>query len=211
MPLSDAQIARYSRQIIVPRMGGRAQERLLGSRALLIAAYDDVAEPLAYLVGAGVGEIDLCVPGCDSDLKPLCDRMRDLNSDSTVTYGTSAQVPDVALIIAGSAAVVEFSAAESSRIGAVVIARLDTPEKIAILPSPPPCIACAGVGLLARFGARSVNAGFVGMLAAAEALKLLAGYEPPASASLIEFSGYETRAGALAAASNARCACASRK
>jgi molybdopterin/thiamine biosynthesis adenylyltransferase len=211
MPLSDAQIARYSRQIIVPEMGGRAQERLLGSRALLIAPYDDVAEPLAYLVGAGVGEIDLCVPGCDSDLKPLCDRMRDLNSDSTVTYGASAQVPDFALIIAGSTAVVEFTAAESSRIGAAVLARLDTPEKIAILPSPPPCIACAGADLLARFGARSTNAGFVAMLAAAEAIKLLAGYKPPASPSLVEFSGYETRTRTLAASASGRCACADRK
>jgi hypothetical protein len=207
MPLSDAQIARYSRQIIVPKMGGRAQERLLGSRALLICAYDDVAEPLAYLVGAGVGEIDLCVPGSDRDLKPLCDRMRDLNSDSTVTYGSIAQVPDVALILAGTAAVVEFSAAESPHLGAAVVARLDAPERIAILPSPPPCIACADAKLLGRFAKRGEHAQFVAMLAAAEALKLLAGYEPPARASLIEFSGYETTTRALARVA-ARCACA---
>lgn len=197
MPLNDAQIARYSRQIIVPRMGGRAQERLLGSRALLVAGYEDVAEPLAYLVGAGVGEVDLCVPDSDRDLKPLCDRMRDLNSDSTVTYGSTAQVPDLALILVGNSVVLEFTVAESSRLGAAVMARLDAPVKIAILPSPPPCVACADADLLTRFATRSEHAGFAAMLATAEALKLLAGYEPPASASLIEFHGYETRTKAL--------------
>ena len=41
MPLTNEQIARYSRQIIIPRMGGRAQERLLSSRLVIIAAYEE--------------------------------------------------------------------------------------------------------------------------------------------------------------------------
>ena len=212
MPLSDAQIARYSRQIVVPKMGGRAQERLLGSRALLVAAYEDVGEPLAYLVGAGVGEIDLCVPDSERDLKPLCDRMRDLNSDSTVTYGSTAQAPDLALVLVGNSVVLEFTVAESSRLGIAVIARLDAAEKIAILPSPPPCIVCADASLLGRFAGRSEHAGFAAMLATAEALKLLAGYEPPANASLIEFRGYETHTRALRQSDKSpRCACARKR
>ena len=55
MSLTNDQIARYSRQIIIPKMGGHAQERLLGSRVVLISSRDDLEEPLAYLVGAGVG------------------------------------------------------------------------------------------------------------------------------------------------------------
>ena len=57
MTLTDAQIDRYSRQIIVPRIGGRGQERLLAARILLAGDARDIEAPLAYLVGAGVGAI----------------------------------------------------------------------------------------------------------------------------------------------------------
>ena len=57
MSLTDAQIDRYSRQIIVPRIGGRGQERLLAARMLLVGDARDIEAPLAYLVGAGVGTI----------------------------------------------------------------------------------------------------------------------------------------------------------
>jgi hypothetical protein len=48
MPLTNEQITRYSRQIIVPKMGGHAQERLLSSRIVVIAAPENLEEPLAY-------------------------------------------------------------------------------------------------------------------------------------------------------------------
>jgi len=59
MSLTDAQIDRYSRQIIVPHIGGRGQERLLAARILLCGDARDIEAPLAYLVGAGVGWISL--------------------------------------------------------------------------------------------------------------------------------------------------------
>ena len=57
MTLTDAQIDRYSRQIIVPRIGGRGQERILAARMLLVGDARDIEVPLAYLAGAGVGTI----------------------------------------------------------------------------------------------------------------------------------------------------------
>src|SRR6202158_1525796 len=84
MALTNRQIERYSLQIIVPDFGGIAQERLLAARVLLIANHADGDSVLAYLVGAGVGQIDL-----RSNLDPapsvaIIARMRDLNPDSTV-------------------------------------------------------------------------------------------------------------------------------
>ena len=57
--------------------------------------------PLVY-GGAGVGDIDLCVPGtADTRLRTLCESMRDLNPDSTVSYGSLAQVPDLVFALLG--------------------------------------------------------------------------------------------------------------
>lgn len=206
MPLTNDQIARYSRQIIIPTMGGHAQERLLGSRLVVIASREDLEDPLAYLVGAGVGDIDLCVPGCDdAQLRSLCDKMRDLNPDSTVSYGSLAQVPDLVFALLGSAEAVQFAAAEAPSAGAAVIARLDAPGKIALLPSPPPCIRCASGGFLDSFGARAEQAGFIAMLATTEVLKILAAPDA-AGASMLRFDGPRTIAEPVAS-SKAGCAC----
>ena len=54
--LTESQIDRYSRQIILPEVGGRGQKRLLESKVFVIgdgesAAYD-------YLVRAGIGFVE---------------------------------------------------------------------------------------------------------------------------------------------------------
>ena len=207
MPLSETQISRYSRQIIVPKMGGHAQERLLSSRMVLMGTLDDIAQPLAYLVGAGVGEIDLCAPDTsDADLRSLCDRMRDLNPDSTVSYGSVAQTPDLVLAMIGSAAIVEFATVEASTIGPAVVARLDSPGKIAILSSPPPCLRCARGNLLEAFGKRGDHEGFIAMIATTEALKILSAYNVSAAATLIKFDGYQT-ASEILQTSDSDCSC----
>jgi len=208
MPLTNDQIARYSRQLIIPKMGGQAQERLLSSRIVVISSREDLEQPLAYLVGAGVGDIDLCVPGTDdARLRSLCGRMRDLNPDSTVSYGSLAQVPDLVFALLGSAAVVKFAAAEAPGAGAAVVARLDAPGQIALLPSPPPCIRCAAGGLLDSFGERSARAEFMAMVATTEVLKILAAYDGNGAASLLSFDGARTIAEPLRSA-KADCACA---
>ena len=213
MPLTNDQIARYSRQIIIPNMGGRAQERLLSSRIVIIAAREDLEEPLAYLVGAGVGDIDLCVPGCDdASLRTLCDKMRDLNPDSTVSYGSLAQIPDLVFALLGNAEVVQFAAAEAPSAEAAVVARLDVPGAIAVMPSPPPCLRCASGGLLDAFGERSeragvIAAGVIAMMATTEVLKILAAYDTNAAASIIRFDGPQTISTPLLAV-KAGCDCA---
>ncbi|MCI4349863.1 MAG: ThiF family adenylyltransferase, partial [Thermoplasmata archaeon] len=59
MALGDAQVERYSRQIVLPEVGGRGQERLLAAR-IAVAGVGAAALTAVTLLGrAGVGAIDV--------------------------------------------------------------------------------------------------------------------------------------------------------
>jgi hypothetical protein len=187
MTLTDAQIDRYSRQIIVPRVGGRGQERLLAARIVLAGDARDIEAPLAYLVGAGVGTICVKAAGVIETIAA----MRELNPDVTVTDELKAPI-DLALMIIGSesARKIADGIAINRDVKSFVIARLGAPGKIVVIPD------AHGLPTLdPGFGLRSEAADFIAMLATAEAFKLIAGYEEnPSSAAIeIDFDGYETR------------------
>lgn len=55
--LSDAQIERYSRQLILPEIGAKGQERLLAGSIALAGDPGPNAAGLLYLAGAGVGRL----------------------------------------------------------------------------------------------------------------------------------------------------------
>jgi hypothetical protein len=61
--LSDAQIELYSRQILLPELGGRGQRRLLESSCLVYGAPRESEALATYLVGSGIGRIDLALRG----------------------------------------------------------------------------------------------------------------------------------------------------
>jgi hypothetical protein len=228
MVLTNRQIERYSRQIIVPDFGGIAQERLLAARILLIANHAHAVYVLAYLVGAGVGQIDL---RSNLDLDPsaaIIARMRDLNPDSTVrvanifasNLGEFGEL-DLALVLVDDGATLDQARAlfdpplhfAANRVAnfAIVLARLDQPARIAVIPRCPPCPRCASAGdLLAPVGERADNAGFIAALAALEAIKLLAHFDSAPKPTLIEFRGYESSARIISSTQSSSCACSTR-
>jgi hypothetical protein len=186
MALTDAQIDRYSRQIIVPRVGGRGQERLLAARILIAGDARDIEEPLAYLVGAGIGTI-----GVKSSEGQVA--FSEANPD--VSINTAEETPgdvDLALVIVGSEAArkIADAIARNRDVRSLVIARVDSPGRIAVII--PRATSGLDASMLAAVGARSEAAGFIALLAAAEAFKLLAGYDENPCAAIIEFEGYET-------------------
>jgi hypothetical protein len=216
--LTNRQIERYSRQIIVDKFGGVAQERLLTSRVLLIANYADAEAVLAYLVGAGVGNIDL---RSDLDIAArgtIIARMRDLNSDSAVVIGDAAADMniDLAIAIVGDDATLvraralcdrASNSADRPRFG-TVLARLDVPAKLAVIPSRPPCLQCANAGeLLAPVGPSADNAGFIAMLAVLESIKLLTQYAPAQKPTLLEFHDYQASMRTLDSVAGFACGC----
>jgi hypothetical protein len=166
MTLTDAQIDRYSRQIIVPRIGGRGQERILAARMLLVGDARDIEVPRAYLAGAGVGPI-----ATEADQSP----------------GRF----DLALAIIGTEAArtVAKEIVGDRDLQALIVARLDAPGRVAVVPH-----GCSvDASMLTAVGTRSEAAEFIAMLATAEAFKLLAGYQESPSPAIIEFDGYQTR------------------
>ena len=55
--LTDAQLDRYARHLILPEVGGAGQQKLLSSRALAVGAGGLGAPVLLYLAAAGVGAL----------------------------------------------------------------------------------------------------------------------------------------------------------
>ena len=59
MNLTDAQLDRYARHIVLREIGGEGQRRLLGAHVALVGAGGIGAPAVQYLAGAGVGRLTL--------------------------------------------------------------------------------------------------------------------------------------------------------
>lgn len=83
MPLSDDQIARYSRQIVLPDLGGRGQETLLASSVAIVGTAELGRTAAAYLSAAGVGRLTLLAGAveCAAVTAALLGDLADLNPD----------------------------------------------------------------------------------------------------------------------------------
>lgn len=82
--LTDVQIDRYSRQIILPEVGGRGQERLLSATVALVDAGGEAALTLLYLAAAGVGRVTIRSVVRAKSWDRLVSDARDLNDDCDI-------------------------------------------------------------------------------------------------------------------------------
>ncbi|HIC34414.1 MAG TPA: adenylyltransferase, partial [Gammaproteobacteria bacterium] len=74
MDLSDEQIERYARHILLPEVGGNGQSRLLESSVLVVGAGGLGSPVIMYLAAAGVGTIGVI----DDDLVDLSNLQRQI-------------------------------------------------------------------------------------------------------------------------------------
>ncbi|MCS6926437.1 MAG: adenylyltransferase, partial [Candidatus Binatia bacterium] len=92
--LSDSQIERYSRQIILPQIGGKGQEALLRSQVLVNSDGPLRDAALLYLAAAGVGTLGilgdpsslLFTALCPTHADPVSATLTDLNPDCRVIW-----------------------------------------------------------------------------------------------------------------------------
>jgi molybdopterin/thiamine biosynthesis adenylyltransferase len=164
--LADAQVERYSRQILLPEVGGRGQERLFAGAVALAGAGPAVAAAATLLGRAGVGRLALADDAPElPELAPEClvgrgtdgDVVVDLSGDLTASvargrHAAAAGRPFVVGTLRGARATV------ATLVGRPCVACLASAEP----PGAPDAGPLAAPAALA-----------LGALAASEALRLL--------------------------------------
>jgi adenylyltransferase/sulfurtransferase len=171
MALSDAQIERYSRQILLPEIGGRGQERLLAARIALAGSGPAAAAAATLLGRAGIGALDLpdealALP----ELSPDCRVERHRRLDD-------APPPDVSIDLSRDA--VGHAARAAARRGPFLLGTLDGTRASLLTLVGRPCIRCVPAEIIRPATApdggplASSAALALGALAATEALRVL--------------------------------------
>jgi adenylyltransferase/sulfurtransferase len=177
MTLTDAQVERYSRQILVPEVGGKGQTRLLAARVAVAGAGAAAVHAATLLGRAGVGHLDL-VGGPSA--------LGDLGADCRVERAAAvdAGLADVVLDLGADAdGDPDLGRAAQAAGRPLVIGRLNGGGVSVATLVGRPCLACLPAGVLGpEAGAVPTALGaalelVLGALAAGEALQALWG--PP--------------------------------
>ena len=105
--LTDAQIERYSRQIILPQVGGKGQEKLLCARVLVNGSGPLQTAALLYLAAAGVGTIGVITDDSSTvfsafapgQTEPIAAALTRLNLDCAVVIYKALEAADSKQIV----------------------------------------------------------------------------------------------------------------
>src|SRR2546423_11347458 len=163
--LSEAEITRYSRQLLLPDLGEAGQSRLKLAR-VRVAGVGPLAEHAAiYLAAAGVGRILVSEP-------KLAARIAAVNAFSSGSVYTQSDGLDAAI---STGAVYEFAATEmrASHLPAIAVQAEGDGAWVAVLPALAPCLDCARGAALAGVPIDPGMAAAAGALAALELVTLL--------------------------------------
>jgi molybdopterin-synthase adenylyltransferase len=103
MDLTDAQLDRYARHIVLPEIGGQGQKKLLAAKVLVIGAGGLGAPCLHYLAAAGVGTIGIVdddVVDASNLQRQVIHRTADIGRSKTqsATDALAALNPDITII-----------------------------------------------------------------------------------------------------------------
>lgn len=111
MKLDDRQVESYSRQILLPEVGGAGQVRLLSARLIVAGTGPGAATAATYLAGAGIGELALVgVPSGGDPVAssaghaPLAERSPDTRILSLPALPDDASAWDVLVLFPGAPA-----------------------------------------------------------------------------------------------------------
>ena len=86
--LSDSDLERYARQVIMPSIGEDGQEQLLAAKVLIVGAGGLGAPVILYLAAAGIGHITII----DDDRVSLSDLNRQIIYREKDVGGSKAQL-----------------------------------------------------------------------------------------------------------------------
>ena len=193
MALSEAEIARYARQLLLPAMGEEGQERLRAARVRVAGGGPASGPALLYLAAAGVGSIAIDDPDevGPGDGAGWLFAPGDVGRDRAAAAAEAARaasglvradvmrpgVRPTAVLACGATSDVSRAIAEEARLLRLphVVAEVDGEGgAVTVVPVGAPCHACA---TRPGLGAESSPAGaaVTGALAALETVLLLAG------------------------------------
>jgi adenylyltransferase/sulfurtransferase len=202
--LSEAEIARYARQLLLPGMGEEGQERLRGARVRVTGGGLATVPALYYLAAAGVGTLwvddpEVVAPGDGAGwaFGPAeLGRPRGAASAAFAAAANGRGTVDVfrpgarppAMLVCGASTDVSRAIADDARLLQLphVVADVDGQGgAVSVIPVGAPCYACAvrpGLGAAAT----PEGAATVGALAALELVLLLAGATQEPAARRVE-------------------------
>ncbi len=154
MRLSDRQIERYSRQILLREVGGTGQKALLAARVLVIGSGAALDTALTYLAGSGIGTLDVLRDAAPAGASappfaPLRSRNADVRLGEPDRARTAAPAHDLVVVLPGDAGAALETALPTGepRTGGVAL-RTDARGRLglAIVPTAAGCLACREIG-----------------------------------------------------------------
>ena len=187
MHLTDEQIDRYSRQIILPEVGGVGQSKLLAASVGLAGAGPLVEWAALYLAAAGVGRLCLSPAGAKADLLALNPDCRvDAGDEQDRLDAVLADALDAAALaraaLAWAAGVPVVLASALGPSGAIAVARVSDPASA--------CPRCCAPAATSRRDHGPAAAPFVATVATTEVLKLLLGVGAPLCARRLSYDAH---------------------